>query len=163
MASSSTFHIDPSAYYRLTNNYLGTHKALDVVNDGTNSGKLQMAKTGNFSGQFWHFAKLSGEGSNAKYSLRTQFLGEGRSLDVVNDAGVNSRSLRLADTGNFSGQSWTVTPWGVGDGSLRLWNDFTGPGQHLDTYADTHEPFLDGGDHSGQHWHFEKIGTFQQQ
>ena len=161
MSSTSNVSIESSAYYRLTNDYLGPSQALDVVNDGTNSGKLKMADVGNYSGQFWHFALLDeGEpGQPKKYSLRTQYRGEGFSLDVINDAGVNSRSLHLAQTGRYSGQSWTVTPWG--DSSFRLTNDFTGPEQHLDTYSDTHEPFLDGGDHSGQHWHLEKIGEFR--
>lgn len=59
--------------------------------------------------------------------------------------------MHLAATGNYSGQFWTVTLWEDGSGTFRLTNDFTGPIVHLDTYADTHEPFLDTDDHSGQH------------
>jgi hypothetical protein len=40
----------------------------------------------------------------------------------------------------------------LGDGTYKLTNDFTGPEESLDTYNDTHEPFLGTGDHSGQHW-----------
>lgn len=157
-----TAPIDTSAYYRLTNTYLGTSQSLDIVNDGNDSRKLKMANSGNFSGQFWHFVRLDGGSSNhPKYALRTQFRGEGFSLDVKNNAGTNSRSLHLAPTGHYSGQFWTVTPWQDGTGTFRLTNDFTGPDVHLDTYADTHEPFLDTGDHTGQHWRFERIGDFR--
>lgn len=160
-STTSTNPINPSFYYRLTNAYLGTSQSLDVVNDGTNSGKLKMADSGNFSGQFWHFALLNNDSNHPKYALRTQFRGEGFSLDVVNDAGTNSRSLHLAATGNFSGQFWTVTPWNDGTSTYRLTNDFTGPNFHLDTYADTHEPFLGVDNHTGQHWLFEEIGDFK--
>lgn len=148
--------IDTSAYYRLTNSFLGPTQALDVVNDGTGSGRLKMADVGNYSGQHWHFASLE---DGSKYALRTQYLGEGYSLDVINDAGVDSRSLHLAPTGLYSGQFWTIKPWG--DGSFKLTNDFTGPAQHLDTYSDTHEPFLGSDNHSGQHWYFTRIGSIQ--
>lgn len=163
---STSISIDPAAYYRLTNAYLGTSQSLDVVNDGPNSRKLKMAASGNYSGQFWHFVLLNGPGSpnphpNPRYSLRTQFRGEGFSLDVRNNAGTNSRSLQLAPTGNYSGQFWSITPWLDSTGTVRLTNDFTGPDVHLDTYADTHEPFLDTGNQSGQHWRMERIGEFR--
>lgn len=69
-------------------------------------------------------------------------------MDVIND-GTNTTPW-LAATGNYSGQLWTLAPWG--DGTYKLTNDFTGPGKSLDTYSDTYQPFLDTGDHSGQHW-----------
>jgi len=75
---------------------------------------------------------------------------------VVNDNGVNSRSVHVTTTGVYSGQYWTVTPWG--DGSFQLTNDYTGSSIHLDVYADTKEAMLDGDDHSGQHWRLTKIG-----
>jgi M6 family metalloprotease-like protein len=45
---------------------------------------------------------------------------------------------------------WTLTPWP--DGTYLLTNDFTGPGTSLDTSTDTHDPWLNTGDHTGQHW-----------
>ena len=159
MSSSSSPAVDTSAYYRLTNNWLGYSQALDVVEDGTKSGKLTMAATGNTSGQHWHFAQLEHPGEGLRYALRSQHRGEGFSLDVRNDAGVNSRTVELAVTGLFSGQYWTVTPWG--DGSFRLTNDFTGPERHLDTYSGSEELHMGDGNRYGQHWHFERIGTYQ--
>jgi hypothetical protein len=138
----STQGFDTSYYYRLTNGYLGAGQSLDVIPDG--SGHLMMAPTGDYSGQHW---KLVDMGSG-KYALRTMYLGDDFSLDVINDGKDNSPWL--AKTGNFSGQFWSLVPWG--DGTYMLTNDFTGPAKHLDTYSDTHEPFLDTDDHSGQHW-----------
>ena len=145
--------IDTSIYYRLTNDFTGPTKALDVRNDG--QGRLQMADLGNYSGQFWHLTVLA----PGKYALSTKFLGDNQALDVINDAGTESRSLHLTEKGNYSGQFWTLTPWG--DGSYRLTNDFTGPNWHLDVYSNTQEAFLGDGDHSGQHWHLTEIGPVQ--
>lgn len=188
---SPPIQIDTSAYYRLTNDHLGPSQALDVVNinDGARAGKLKMANTGNYSGQYWHFVPLppyttstSTSQPPPKYALRTQYRGEGFSLDVRNDAGENSRTVQLAATGNYSGQFWNVTPWeggegegkgkGEGEGAVRLTNDFTGEGVRLDTYrADDgggrYEPVLrgdgdgEGDDGEGQRWRLERIGEFR--
>ena len=133
---------DTAFYYRLTNSFLGADPSLDVIPDG--SCRLRMAQTGNYSGQFW---KLVDQGGGT-YALRTAYLGDCFSLDVIND-GTNNTPW-LAATGNYSGQFWTLAPWG--DGTYKLTNAFTGPGTSLDTYRDTHQPFLETGDHSGQHW-----------
>src|SRR6266478_616542 len=81
------------------------------------------------------------------YRLTNSFLGAGQSLDVIPDGSCH---LKMAQTGNYSGQFWTLAL--RGDGTYKLTNDFTGPGKSLDTYSDSHQPFLDTGDHSGQHW-----------
>lgn len=143
--------LDPTAYYRLTNDYTGEHQALDVINDGTGQYKVHMVDLANYSGQFWRFR----ERTPGKYDLSTLWLGEDKCLDVINDAGVDSTSVHLADKGNYSGQFWTLTPWG--DSSYRLTNDFTGLNMHLDVFSDTKVAFLDTDDHSGQHWHLTKI------
>ena len=161
VSSSTTANqnnIDSKAYYRLTNSYLGASQSLDVVIATSRCRKLRMADSKNFIGQFWHFALLNNDINNPKYALRTQFCGEGFSLDVNVD--INKGSLYLAATGKFSGQSWTVTPWEDKTESFRFTNDFTGPKFSLDTYSDTHEPFLDSGNHTGQHWRLEKTGDF---
>ena len=133
---------DTSFYYRLTNAFQGTGQALDVKADG--SRRLKMAPSADFSGQHW---KLVDVGSG-KYALRTDYLGDCFSLDVIND-GVNQTPW-LNDTGNFTGQFWSLTPWG--DGSYKLWNDFTGAAQSLNVFAESFEPFVGAGDHTGQHW-----------
>jgi len=143
--------LDTTYYYRLTNNYLGASTALDVKPDG--SCRLMMAAVGAFSGQYWKPVDLDG----GKYAFRTLYLGDDLSLDIVND-GVNTTPC-LAQTGNYSGQYWSVTEWG--DGTCKLTNDFTGPAKSLDTYSNTHEPFMDTGDHTGQHWILTKIAKVQ--
>ncbi len=144
--------LDTSFYYQLTNAFLGAGKALDVISDG--SGRLQMSPKGDLTGQFWKLVDHGG----GKYALRTEHLGDGLSLDVLNNASKD-RPI-LAPTGDFSGQSWTLTPWG--DGTYKLTNDFTGPDQSLDTTGNTDEPILALGDRSGQHWTLtqgRKIGS----
>jgi M6 family metalloprotease-like protein len=139
---------DTSYYYRLTNNFLGPGQSLDVIPDG--SCLLTMAQTGDYTGQWW---KLVDQGGGT-YALRTAYLGDCFSLDVIND-GTNTTPW-LAPTGDYSGQFWRLAPWG--DGTYKLTNGFTGPEHSLDTYSDTHQPFLDTGAHSGQHWTLSRLG-----
>jgi hypothetical protein len=62
-----------------------------------------LAKTGKFSGQFWKITSLG----TGYYRLTTQWQGEGKSLDIVNDRKNNNQPI-LADTGNYSGQFWKI-------------------------------------------------------
>ena len=101
----------------------------------------------------WRPVDLGG----GKYAFRTLYLGDNLSLDIIND-GVNTTPW-LAETGNYSGQSWSIPEWG--DGTYKLTNDFTGPTNSLDTSRDTHAPFMGTGDHSGQHWTLTKIAKVQ--
>lgn len=45
--------LNPSANYRLTNDYTGLEKALDVINDSTGQYKIHIVNLANYSGQFW--------------------------------------------------------------------------------------------------------------
>jgi hypothetical protein len=134
--------LDTSFYYRLTNRFQGPGESLDVHSDG--SRRLKMAPTADYSGQYWKLVDLG----SGKYALRTDYLGDCFSLDVIND-GKNETPWLYA-TGKYSGQSWSLAPWG--DGTFKLWNDFTGSGKSLNVYAGSFEPFVGTGDHSGQHW-----------
>jgi immune inhibitor A len=119
-----TGDFSPSTWYRLRNTFQGY--ALDVINDGRGSkdGLIQMAREGNFSGQFWQL-KQRGDGT---YAIRNLFLGAGKQLDVYGD---DKKKPHLADAGNFSGQFWTIKPWG--DGSFHFSNNYSGPELYLDT------------------------------
>jgi hypothetical protein len=137
---------DNGIYYRLTTMWQGDGKSLDVVNDGVNN-KLQLADTGNYSGQHWKFTRID----DGYYRLTTQWQGESKSLDVVND-GTNNR-LQLADTGNFSGQHWRVER--QSNGYYRLTTMWQGEGKSLDVVNDGVNNKLqlaDTGDYSGQYW-----------
>jgi len=148
---SGSNKIDTSYYYRLTNNFSGVSRALDVVNDARNYA-LKMAPIGQFTGQFWYFVHLG----NNVYNLRTKFLGNKYSLDIVND-GVNDKP-HMALTGNFSGQRWRLVR--LNDGTFRFHNEFSGHKMFLDVARNTHVPrmFNNNVDYSGQHWTFNRLG-----
>lgn len=141
-AQAGATAFDTRFYYRLTNDFLGQGKSLDVYNDG--SYRLRMSESTDSPEQLWKLVDSGGE----KYSIRNAYLGNYYSLDVINDD--KNDTPFVAESGNYSGQVWTLTPWG--DGTFKLTNDFTGPEKSLDTYSDTHQPFLSTGNHSGQHW-----------
>jgi len=128
--------IDVSSTYRLTNNYTGLGKAFAARNDG--SGQLEMAATADSPLQYWRFVLL--QTGPTQYALRTVYYGDSFSLDVLNDQGVNSTSVQLSATGHYSGQYWTITPWG--DGTYPFSNSFTGPTKHLDVFSNTFQPTL---------------------
>jgi hypothetical protein len=140
--------LDTSFWYRLTNNFQGPGQALDVKADG--SGRLKMAATADYSGQHWRLVELG----SAKYALRTEYLGDCFSLDVINEGAKNTPWLNA--TGNYSGQSWSLTPWSDRR-TYKLSNDFNGPEKSLNVYGESFEPFVDTGDHSGQHWVFTPL------
>lgn len=140
-------------WYRLTTQWLGEEKALDVVNDGANN-RLQMATTANRSGQFWKITSLG----NGYFRLTSQWQGDGRSLDVVND-GTNNK-LQLAKTDNVSGQFWKITS--LGNGYYRLTTQWQGDGKSLDVVNDTSKSNLQLAkteNVSGQFWKISKISS----
>ncbi|EAU33382.1 predicted protein [Aspergillus terreus NIH2624] len=132
--------LDPGTWYRLTNAYLGPSFSLDVGNDGV----LKMSPSSNSSGQHW---QLLPQFSSGTYKIRSMLLGAENVLDIH---GNDKTKPHVAREGNYSGQMWTLDGWG--DSTWRLFNPFSGDHLRLDTYADTHEPFMSDGDHSGQHW-----------
>jgi len=96
---------DPAYYYRLTTQWQGDGKSLDIINDGQNN-KPILAATGNYFGQMWKLTPLG----NGFYRLTTQWQGDGKSLDIIND-GQNNKPI-LAATGTYSGQMWKLTKLG---------------------------------------------------
>lgn len=97
--------------------------SLDVINDGTQltAGKLQLARTGDFSGQHW---RLVPSATHLGYfRLVTMWLGPARALDVY---GADAALLRLAETGDeVAGQQWQLI--GQGGDVWRLTNMESGP------------------------------------
>jgi hypothetical protein len=142
---------DPASYYRLTTQWQGDGKSLDVVNDGKNNW-LVLARTDNVSGQFWKITSAGG----GYYRLTTQWQGKGKSLDIVND-GKNNQPI-LALTANVSGQLWKITP--QGNGYYRLTTQWQGDGKSLDVVNDgkNDQLVLAKTDNvSGQAWKITKI------
>ncbi|CAF1013861.1 unnamed protein product [Rotaria sordida] len=120
---------DSTSYYRLTTQWQGNNKSLDVVNDGKNNNQLILATTGNYSGQYWKITPTD----NGFYRLTTQWQGDKKSLDIVND-GKNNNQLILATTGNYSGQSWKITP--TGNGFYRLTTQWQGDDKSFSVVKD---------------------------
>jgi len=81
---------------------------------------------------------------SARFRLRSVALGNGSSLDVTS----------LNPSGNYSGQSWTITA--TGGGCYRLTNDFQ-PGLALDVANNgSHQPVMAAiREYSGQCWLFD--------
>lgn len=139
--------IDQRYYFRLTNTFLGDAYSLDTANDGVKG--PMMAKSGDYSGQFWMFTRHDGV-----YRMTNLFLGPERSLDTYSD-GENTPFM--GQSGEHSGQRWRLTP--VGGGNYRLTNDYLGEGRSLDTYSDgANAPFMgQSGEYSGQLWKLTKL------
>ena len=93
---------ESKSFYRLTTEWQGDGKSLDIVNGGKNDQPI-LAKTEDVSGQLWKITPVSG----GFYRLTTQWQGDGKSLDIVND-GQNSQPI-LAKTDAVTGQSWKIT------------------------------------------------------
>ena len=89
-----------NAPYRLTTNWHGPGKSLDIINDGNNN-KVILANSGNFSGQFW----LINDEGNGFYRLVSVWQNN-KCLDVIND-GVNNK-VEVKQIGNYSGQLWKI-------------------------------------------------------
>jgi hypothetical protein len=141
---------DPTAYYRLTTDFQGECKSLDIVNDASDSQPI-LAKTARVSGQLW---RITPEG-NGYVRLSTQWLGTGKSLDIINDA-TDDRPI-LAPTAAVSGQLWKITAFG--DGYYRLTTQWQGTGKSLDIVNDVTDDRLilaPTAAVSGQRWRITK-------
>ena len=91
--------------------------------------------------------------------LKTQFTGENKCLDIIND-GENNKPT-MADCGNFSGQFWSVERTKT-RGYYRLRTQFTGKNKCLDIINDgeNNKPTMaDCGNFSGQFWSVERTKT----
>ena len=118
-----------------------------------NPNRLRPPDDGGGGGGGWSWKPKKRGGG--RYFFRTLYLGDDLSLDIIND-GINTTPC-VAQTGNYSGQYWSVTEWD--DATCKLVNDFTGPAKSLGTCRDTNAPFMDTGDHMGQHWTLTKIAA----
>src|SRR5215216_787305 len=89
------------------------------------------------------------------YRLTNNYLGSGVSLDVHSDG---SHRLKMAPTGDYSGQHWLLVDRGNGKHALRTL--YLGDGYSLDVINDGRNttPWLAStGDFSGQYW---TLGTW---
>lgn len=142
-----------NGYYRLTTQWQGEGKSLDVINDGTNN-KLHLTNTANVSGQFWKFTPVG----NGYYRLTTQWLGESKALDVISD-GVNYK-LQLETKDDVPGQFWKITS--LGNGFYRITTKLLSEVKSLDIVNDGTNDKLqlaNTGNFSGQFWKITNIAS----
>ena len=87
-------------YYRLSNKYLGTSKALDTY---ANTHGLHMSDaTNNYSGQYWKLTQLDG----GYCRLTNKYLGTSKALDIY----ATTHGLHMSETSqDYSGQYWKLT------------------------------------------------------
>ena len=91
------------------------------------------------------------------YRLTNKWIGDGRSLDVINDEAKNK--LYLADSGETSGQSWKLTA--VGNGYYRLTTEWLGDKRSLDVVNDESKDKLQlaaSRNTTGQLWKITPLG-----
>jgi uncharacterized protein YkwD len=149
--ATASADFDPNKTYRITNQWQGVGKSLDVVNDGKNN-RLQLAKTGAYSGQMWKVTSLG----NGFYRLTTVWQGADKALDVVNDGKNNC--LQLAKVGNYGGQMWKITD--AGNGYYRLTNAWQKEEMALDVVNDgtnNQIQMAKTGAYSGQFWKIDVL------
>ncbi|MDM7923625.1 MAG: hypothetical protein QUS14_15105 [Pyrinomonadaceae bacterium] len=97
-------------FYRITSDWLGSERSLEVVKGGEQY-QVRLGATANVTGQAWRL-KPADDGC---YRLTTRWLGEDFSLDVVND---NQRStLTIAGSDEVAGQFWKLSL--VSEGPLK--------------------------------------------
>jgi hypothetical protein len=87
--------------YLLQNEFTGTSKCLDIVNDGTNN-KLIMQNCVNSSGQAWSLTKTE----YGNFRLRNEFSGKNKCLDFV-IKGANKTPI-MANCANVDRQAWSI-------------------------------------------------------
>ncbi|KAK0750783.1 hypothetical protein B0T18DRAFT_56768 [Schizothecium vesticola] len=142
-----------STWYRLQPAAL-PDLSLDVINDGTQLtvGNLQLASTGDFSGQHWRLVPSATH--PGYFRLVTMWLGPARALDVY---GVETTEPRLAETGDeVAGQQWQLI--GQGGDVWRLTNMESGPdSMFLDIQGDQSGVVMTEGRRETQRWRLVRI------
>ncbi|QDU78324.1 hypothetical protein Pla110_00250 [Polystyrenella longa] len=150
--------IDPNSYYKLTTQWQGDNKALDIINDGQKNNRPVLADKANVSGQLWKITPIR----DGYYRLTTSWQGENKALDIVNDSAQNNQPI-LADKADVSGQFWKLTP--IQNNHYRLTTMWQGDGKSLDIINDgkNNTPTLaDSGNFTGQFWKLTKVSQNKQ-
>lgn len=141
---------DSNAYYRLTTQWQGEGKSLDVVNDGTNN-QVILANTAAVSGQMWKITRV-GEDT---YTLHTLWQGPEKTLEFIRKG--TQDTVQLKQGTDFSGSLWKITP--LGNGYYRI-TDLWSSGRSLDIVNDGTNNKIHmaaSGNYTGQYWKITKI------
>ena len=95
--------VSGNGYFKLISQLPADKRSLDVTSNNGIDFTPNMGSIANRPGQIWKI-----EPEFEFFRLSTLWLGENRSLDIVNDGADNK--LTLADSGNYSGQHWKFIP-----------------------------------------------------
>jgi hypothetical protein len=150
--SALSFAIPAQAqdYRKLSTQWQGKERPLDIVNGGRHNNMAHLADADDVSGQSWRLRK---DGSS--YRLTTAFRGDGMCLDVTNGGSLNN-FVSLQPCGNYSGQFWRMHK----DGQwFRLTTEFRGRNMCLDIVnggaQDGMAQLTPCGNFSGQLWRLD--------
>ncbi len=138
---------DPHKYYRITSQFTGEEKSLNIIDDEQAS-KVNLDSTADIDGQAWKIVSLN----NGYFRLTTKWQGEEKPLDVYNDNAADKK-LCLDKTSNNSGQAWKIQE--VGNHYYRLSTQFLGEDRSLDVLNNGERNkvrLMETGDYSGQLW-----------
>jgi hypothetical protein len=154
----TTAFLDPTYYYRITNELQGPTHALDTF---SNTHGCFVAGLGNFSGQYWYAVPLTGQ--DGYYALRNLFQLDAQQLD--GSATQTSCGLVAPPTSGPvpTGQAWKIVPFGpTYPTGYRLQDVTFGANQSLDAPAanagSTSFPLMQATSTStSQVWYFTRI------
>jgi immune inhibitor A len=104
----------PDTWYRFTLPYRPGY-SLDVINDGHahEDGKLQIAPTGNYSGQHWQLIPSA----SGTYRMRTMYTGPDMYLTV---RGEDNLDPHLTHESGKAGRFWHIVPCSHGTVKIKL-------------------------------------------
>jgi hypothetical protein len=147
--------IETGFCYRLTTEWQGTAKSLEVVNDDKKQ-NVQLGGTESGSWQEWVFTPSGDEGA---YRITSAWAdAKGKSLEVVNDD--KKENVQLGGTESGSWQEWKLTP--LGNGYYRItsaWADTNGKSVDIlnDGQNNNKLTLAKTGNYTGQHWKLTKV------
>lgn len=139
---------DANFYHRLSTQFRGQNRALDVFNGGPNKNMTHLTALQDAFGQYWRFQR----NQDGSYRVTNKLRGPDTCLDVFN-GGSNDGQPYLVKCSNVSGQAWKLKSDGTW---VRFITQFNGSGMCLDIINDgsnNDQPyFAPCGIFSGQFW-----------
>jgi hypothetical protein len=139
---------DSNLYHRLSTEFRGQNRALDVFNGGPNKNMTHLTALQDTPGQYWRFQP----NQDGSYRVTNKLRGPDTCLDVFN-GGSNDGQPYLVKCSNASGQGWKLKSDGTW---IRFTTLFRGPGICLDIINDgsnNDQPYLAPcAAFSGQFW-----------
>lgn len=140
---------DSVAAFRLSTEFQGAARSLSLAAD--DSSVMLRGDTAELD-QRWRVTR----DPSGYYRLTNVEVGEGQSLDIINDGVFDD--VRLQPSGDQSGQQWQITP--LDNGYCRLTTAFLGAELSLDVVNDDEDSAVrmsSSGDFSGQHWRIQLV------